>query len=249
MALFIGASGDNGAHRHHALQLTVGLDRAATVETPAQSAIRGAALLIAADAEHALKPGRTALAYFEPESNFGRLLAPLIGKRHIRTLPAPAAEKLRRRLSSASAWTDPAALGRGLISDLTAPAAAAATGGSVDRRVARALRAIDERLNDAPDLSELAGLAAASPSHLRALFRRDVGLSIKRYRLWARLRRALTLLASGRALTDAAVAAGFADAAHLTRTFRAMFGTTPTSALQDLQLAAIGEKGRHNWAR
>lgn len=43
-------------------------------------------------------------------------------------------------------------------------------------------------------------------------------------RLWLRLQRAVELFAAGTPLTEAAHAAGFADSAHLSRTFRRMFG-------------------------
>jgi len=42
--------------------------------------------------------------------------------------------------------------------------------------------------------------------------------------LWLRLMRAVERFAAGASLTDAAHEAGFADSAHLSRTFRRMFG-------------------------
>jgi AraC-like DNA-binding protein len=66
---------------------------------------------------------------------------------------------------------------------------------------------------------------------LVALFARDVGTSIRSYRLWRRLLRALLAFAQGDA-TTAAHAAGFADLAHFSRTCRRMLGYTPT-ALRD----------------
>ncbi len=47
----------------------------------------------------------------------------------------------------------------------------------------------------------------------------------------ARLRAAMDAARGGANPTEAAHAAGFADGAHLTRTFRAMFGITPSRAL------------------
>ena len=50
----------------------------------------------------------------------------------------------------------------------------------------------------------------------------------RRYLLWLRLQDAVRELAAGAPATDAAHAAGFADSAHLSRTFRRMFGITPS---------------------
>ena len=57
----------------------------------------------------------------------------------------------------------------------------------------------------------------------------DVGkLPFRRYVLWQRLQRALGRLATGASLTDVAHESGFADAAHLTRTFVRMIGAPPS---------------------
>jgi AraC-like DNA-binding protein len=48
-----------------------------------------------------------------------------------------------------------------------------------------------------------------------------------------RLQRAVDAISKGLTATDAAHAAGFADAAHLTRTFRRMMGIAPTSVKID----------------
>lgn len=67
-----------------------------------------------------------------------------------------------------------------------------------------------------------------SPSRLAHRFREVTGVPLRRYVLWCRLRRAADAAMRGSSLTDAAYLAGFADSAHLTRTFRAMFGIAPS---------------------
>lgn len=67
-----------------------------------------------------------------------------------------------------------------------------------------------------------------SRAHLQELFARDVGTSMRTYRLWHRLWRALRAFSSSDA-TAAAYAAGFADLAHFSRTCRRMLGYSPTS--------------------
>jgi AraC-like DNA-binding protein len=47
------------------------------------------------------------------------------------------------------------------------------------------------------------------------------------YQRQARVRRAIDLIRSGHALADVATAAGFADQAHLTRSFQRRMGLTP----------------------
>jgi len=78
-------------------------------------------------------------------------------------------------------------------------------------------------------LAELATAVGLSPSRLAHLFRAQTGLPVRRYLLWLRLGDALQQLAHGVSLTTAAHAAGFADSAHFSRTFRAMLGITPSA--------------------
>ena len=98
----------------------------------------------------------------------------------------------------------------------------------------RVLRYLREQLsaNDAfllPDLAEIAGL---SPSRLMHVFTESVGVPLRPYVLWLRLQRACGELMRGSSLTGAAHGAGFSDAAHMTRTFRRMLGTTPSELVR-----------------
>jgi AraC-like DNA-binding protein len=66
---------------------------------------------------------------------------------------------------------------------------------------------------------------------MRHAFARDVGLPMRAYLRWKRLRRAIDAVEDGASLSAAAAAAGFADSAHLSRVFRSQFGMTPSQAL------------------
>jgi AraC-like DNA-binding protein len=72
--------------------------------------------------------------------------------------------------------------------------------------------------------TEVAAAVGVSVSRLTHLFTEQVGIPLRRYVLWLRLRMAITEVLAGADLTDAAHSAGFADSAHLTRTCRDMFG-------------------------
>src|SRR5262249_31295139 len=94
------------------------------------------------------------------------------------------------------------------------------------RRVIRDLRS--HPLNPrATTLARLAQLAGLSPSRFIHVFTESIGIPLRRYLLWLRVQRAVGSLAAGRTVTESAYLAGFADAAHLARTFRRMLGTRP----------------------
>ncbi|WP_235437582.1 helix-turn-helix transcriptional regulator [Micromonospora sp. RV43] len=96
----------------------------------------------------------------------------------------------------------------------------------------QALTAAPNLIGGPMTLTDLAGRVGISPSRLGHLFAGQLGLSFPTWRRWTRLQHALRQVSAGASLTVAAHAAGFADSAHLTRTCRAMFGLTPTEALQ-----------------
>jgi AraC-like DNA-binding protein len=101
---------------------------------------------------------------------------------------------------------------------------------TLDPRVAGVLAFVRQHLETPDDLSlvALATRAGMSRSRLMHLFTQSLGVPLRPYILWLRLQRAACELMQGTSVTQAAHQAGFADAAHLTRTFRRMLGATPS---------------------
>jgi AraC-like DNA-binding protein len=97
------------------------------------------------------------------------------------------------------------------------------------RRLLTELR--DDPLEHELALEQLAERVGLSPSRLMHVFTESVGIPIRPYLRWLRVQRAATAIVTGVPLATAAIEAGFSDAAHMSRTFKQMFGLTP-SALQ-----------------
>ncbi len=96
-------------------------------------------------------------------------------------------------------------------------------------KVSRLLRQLRELQPDADtSLESLAARVELSPSRLVHVFTESTGLPLRPYLSWLRVQRAAGAIVSGAPLSSAAVEAGFADAAHLSRTFKRMFGLTPS---------------------
>ena len=81
----------------------------------------------------------------------------------------------------------------------------------------------------------MAAEAALSPSRFAHVFRAETGMPVRPYLRWLRLALALRAASEGGSLTEAAHRAGFADAAHLSRTMRRHFGVSPGSVLGSLR--------------
>jgi len=117
-----------------------------------------------------------------------------------------------------------------------------------DRRLvddARARLGADLELN--LPLTSLAREAGASPFHLMRVFRAATGLAVRAYRRQLRVLAALSAIAGGeRDLAALAVRLGFSHHSHLSDSFRAVLGVTPTHLRRE---AAVPEARRFLEAR
>jgi AraC-like DNA-binding protein len=109
----------------------------------------------------------------------------------------------------------------------------------MDRRLERAF----DCLSVGTGVAETARQVSLSESRLTHLFSEKVGISPRQWRRWLLLRKAMFALFTGQSATSAAYFAGFADAAHLSRTCRALTGATPRQ-LGQLEATFVTPRGR-----
>src|SRR5262249_32715353 len=102
----------------------------------------------------------------------------------------------------------------------------------LDPAIEQVLDRLKREVLSPPTAAQLARTAGLSEGRLLHLFSDEVGVPLRRYILWLRLRQVIYAWALTRSLTDAAHAAGFADSAHLSRTFRSMYGIRPSDVLR-----------------
>ena len=95
--------------------------------------------------------------------------------------------------------------------------------------VLAALDAAPQNFASIDDAATHAGLSASRFGHV---FREELGLPFRRYRIWRRMAVVAAALRAGRSMTDAAYDAGFASSAHFSATFREMFGLPPSALVR-----------------
>jgi AraC-like DNA-binding protein len=214
----------SAAHRHHCVQLVMTLRGSLWVRGgPKQAWRKCGAALVRPDAVHEFyAPGKTVLiAFVDAESEMGAALSERIHG-DIACVPARVVAGWRAMLGPAP---NDARAERWLTGCLLRRRRAVAIHPRV-RRVLTHLRRELAALDDA-SLKTLAGIAGLSRSRFMHVFTESVGVPLRPYIRWLRLQRAACDLMNGASVTSAAHHAGFSDAAHLTRTFRRMLGTTP----------------------
>ncbi len=96
--------------------------------------------------------------------------------------------------------------------------------------ILRVLDAISTEPLDRMTQHDLARHLNMSRTQALRFFRAETGMTFRRFKRWTALQAATHRIAAGDLVQTAALDSGFADAAHLTRTFREMFGTTPSEA-------------------
>ena len=222
--------GEPVPHAHHAIQLTLALSGTIRLFDGARHGAKRFQA-VAADHPHGfVGEGLVAFLFVEPESEQGRRLsralfasAPLVdaGGPELVTLAADG-EALFDATSDDEALL---AWGRRVVARF-APATLAAL---PDPRVQAVVDHIVAHIEEPLDLSGVAAMTHLSPSRFRHLFVEQTGLGFKTYVLWRRLVCAVRRYGEGASLTDAAHAAGFADSAHFSRTFKRTFGLPATS--------------------
>ncbi len=214
-AVYLGPIGDAAPHRHLAAQAVFG---GATLST-AHGERQGELLLIDPLLPHRLWPSAQAhtLVFIEPSH---RQVAP----------------RWRSRVRALAEGCEVAVLAAPERSFWSADTA------SIDAawRTAAA-QELEALLGAALTLAAAAARMHLSPSRFRHRFAETMGVPFRRYVLWRRLRQAAHCIGAGASATEAAHAAGFADAAHFSRTLRGNFGVSPQPSLLRMQVRPMPE--------
>jgi AraC family transcriptional regulator len=101
-------------------------------------------------------------------------------------------------------------------------------GGIASRPLRRVVDYINENLQDALSLAELAIMAELSQHHFASAFKASMGISPHRYVIEKRLERARDLLRRNEnSISEIAYAVGFSSQSHLSAHFRRTMGLTP----------------------
>lgn len=174
------------------------------------------------------RPGNAVL-FVEPETREGRVLTERFGGEGIASMPVAAVAEAQALVAAWEGDADTIAIREGAWRVIRALTEQSEPSVVSDERILRAIAYVNAHLSEQPTLHSVASQVHLSPGRFRHLFVEETGMGLRQYMLWRRFLRMWELLQSGETLSGAAHKAGFADAAHLTRTSRRMFGIPPSA--------------------
>lgn len=226
--------GSIAPHAHYSIQIALGRPHGLRVQLGTHSEWQPcAAAIIPSRTRHSIDVTDcewSGVLFVEPETPEGKVLTERLNG-GMELLDSAIADAMTRKLEHAwrieQSRSAVEAVCREFVHELTNTA----TRTPSDPRVLAAIEYIGQRIETPITLPQVAKVAYLSPGRFRHLFVAETGMPLRTYVLWRRLLKVWTLLMQGQTLSEAAHAVGFADSAHLSRTSRTMFGTTP-SALQ-----------------
>lgn len=214
--VFRGWAADNRPHRHATVQITLGLDGPVTVlDVSRGQSVTDSALLVRPGVMHALQPGgKIWLALLLPESLLAQHLLHRSPQEAVVSVPPEFIQGIQ--------------VGASLASSLNAMRKPPKTSPLQDERLLNALNFLESVRGPRP-VERAATAVGLSVSRLRSLAQAHLEIPLARWLTLRQLQRAVQAMSQGATIAEAAIDAGFADQAHLTRHMRQTLGITPAT--------------------
>ncbi len=236
--LYLGPIIDNCEHTHHALQVIVNRDGLFRLRND-KTSIECGGVVISPDRPHQLLSTSDSQVhlFIDREAAIAQAIARRhLGEGHVKILDGDLLKRLRGCIDVPGNFLGSCGQAnevyRKLVTELGGYAEH--TGVTVDPRIEAAVQLLKEKyLTRKVSLAELARHACLSESHLAHMFVEQIGIPTRRYVLWRRLMTAFQFAVQGKSLTESAHSAGFSDSAHLSRTYKRMYGISFSSCIKN----------------
>jgi len=224
--IIYGSSLDAENHKHNAIQV-VWPSGKTICQLEGQELI--GPLVINSQIEHKLHMESGWILLIEPQCELGEQLREYLAQQPAITIPVES----YLGTTPPKQGDNPTTLLAPLFSMLGINATYARTtlaNGITDKRIIKLLADLDHCLpGDCQKpigwrADEVANKLALSESRFLHLFSEQMGIAWRPYLLWRRTICAIGAITKGQSATEAAHIAGFSDSAHLSRTFRSLFG-------------------------
>ena len=243
IVIYLGDSFETSSHRHHAVQCCIALTGKLEIRWEGlEQWEECTAAVIGANVRHSMRclNGLVCLIYLEKSSSLFKTILEYqyqnteLQKQQpalLLTEPFPADLK-RMLLDSRRSSTEPKMTDHLKTECLKFFGGYISSKDIADPRIVKLLNLLNAQPRHSFSGHTLAQKINLSQSRMQHLFKQQLGLPIRRYMLWLKLRCALKLAFDGQSLTESAHSVGFSDSAHFSRVFKLTFGISPSLLLK-----------------
>ncbi len=235
-------------HRHYAASLLIGLEEPLILDVAGERSRPRAAVLGPNLHHRSIGQGRVIVLQLDPDSALYEPMGRWLGDAGWREIPyeriAPFDFRFSELYLEMLECREADVLYHDLLHELWGGSDAPAS--PIQDRIARLIEELKAELPEQVSAADLAARVGLSEDRFMHVFKDEMGLPVRRYILWLRLHQAARMMKAGVTLTEAAHAAGFADSAHMSRTFKDNFGVAPSGFLSpargDLRMRICSER-------
>lgn len=231
LTLFLGELANTAEHRHYAIQLCIGITQSFRLQSYNHEQAYQA-VIMAPNFSHKFDGygGKQAILLIEPETKLGQaLLQKYLQNCNIKEIEYSCfkanLDELMNHLPSENQCQEAKLLCNNVLNTLLESSVSPKP---LDSRIEKALYFIERSQHQKISSKTIAQQVYLSESRFIHLFSEQMGISLRRYLLWLRLIQGVKAALEGVSLTSVAHEVGFADSAHFSRTFKEMFGLTPS---------------------
>jgi len=110
------------------------------------------------------------------------------------------------------------------------PAKSNSKGMLIDDRIRNSFNLIMQSESEKLSINQIASAVHLSTSHFARLFKKETGMTFRKFVLHSKLVKSIYAIYEQNSLTEASFMGGFSDQPHFTRTFKGAFGISPSSS-------------------
>ena len=233
MLILFGQNLKTKSHSHHAVEIIISLNELFSIECEGRH-MKSKGVIIRHDVAHMISSGNGITAYIliEPEDPLGRALNRVLNSKSLLTLNKKITSEISQHFKKHLHTDHFEADMKQCLEDIFIPFSKHDDETYyLDERIKQIVRHINSSLTGPLNITELTAIACLSESRLIHLFKKEIGIPIRKYVLWRRLRQALRYIEHGNNMSRAAVQSGFTDAAHFNRAFVSIIGVNPSQVI------------------
>ncbi|MHB1685910.1 MAG: helix-turn-helix domain-containing protein [Ignavibacteriaceae bacterium] len=238
--LFIGNAIKTKIHAHHVLQIGISVDHPFKMRVKNESWQSYKGIIVGSDQNHECiaTDSKVIFISIDPESVNGKKLI----KHYLKNSPYNSIQDqivnqfvkdLENQFSISDDCKDILRIVNDLINRLTLSSELVT---ETDKRIESAIQILKNSIHKKITVKQLAQEVYMSESRLIHLFKKQIGIPIRKYILWLKLKTTTEKIIHKETLTQAAYSGGFSDSAHFSRTFTRMFGISPSAILKNSQI-------------